>query len=212
MHILARPSFTKPNDGHKPIKGLRLKRRMAMLRDASKVVEYLPASAGEATHVLMQGRYDLMVLIVAILGIGKTCQFLRIATLSFNDRNTTEMVELLRTDKVDRLTLLCSEFFQENNRDEFAKAKAQADLWPGRFTLAAARNHAKVILIDGAYKLVIEGSANLRTNGNCEQIAVIRDDALHDWHAEWIETMVRDHGQTEKTPEGKPRRRVRQTG
>ena len=38
--------------------------------------------------------------------------------------------------------------------------------------------------------MVFEGSANLRTNGNREQLAVIRDRALHDWHATWIDELV----------------------
>jgi hypothetical protein len=38
--------------------------------------------------------------------------------------------------------------------------------------------------------LVLEGSANLRTNGNREQLALVRDRALHDWHAQWIEALV----------------------
>lgn len=161
-----------------------------MLREAAKILPCLP-EPGEASHVLMQGQFDLMVLLAAILN--SHCgmvQHLRIATLSFNDRNTTEMVELLRENKVERFTLLCSEFFRDNNKAEFARASDEVKLFDGRWKLAAARNHAKVIAADGPYKLVIEGSANLRTNGNYEQIALIRDDALHDWHAGWIDEMV----------------------
>lgn len=158
----------------------------------------------------MQGQYDLMVLLAIILGTGKTSH-LRIATLSFNDRNTTEMVELLRSGKVQRLTLLCSEFFRDNNREEFARAQEDVAKFPGRWTLAAARNHAKVVCIDGQYKMVIEGSANLRTNGNCEQIALIRDDSLHDWHAGWIDDMV-TNGQTKQTSKSKSRRNRGETG
>jgi hypothetical protein len=36
-------------------------------------------------------------------------------------------------------------------------------------------------------KLVFEGSANLRTNGNIEQFALFNDAELHDWHAGWID-------------------------
>ena len=39
---------------------------------------------------------------------------------------------------------------------------------------------------DGA-KMVFEGSANLRTNGNIEQFALFNDAGLHDWHAAWID-------------------------
>jgi hypothetical protein len=39
----------------------------------------------------------------------------------------------------------------------------------------------------------VEGSANLRTNANWEQLAVILDDGLHDWHAAWIDALVTKH-------------------
>jgi hypothetical protein len=46
-------------------------------------------------------------------------------------------------------------------------------------TLAAIRNHAKVVtLCWPERKRVIEGSANLRTNGNMEQVAFIADGGL----------------------------------
>ena len=38
--------------------------------------------------------------------------------------------------------------------------------------------------------IVFEGSANLRTNRNREQLTAIRDRQLHDWHAGWIDDMV----------------------
>jgi hypothetical protein len=40
---------------------------------------------------------------------------------------------------------------------------------------------------------VFEGSANLRTNNNTEQLTIIRDRAIHDWHAEWIDERVAIH-------------------
>ena len=44
--------------------------------------------------------------------------------------------------------------------------------------------------------LAFEGSANLRTNRSREQLTAIRDRATHDWHAGWIDEMVRaDDGQ-----------------
>jgi hypothetical protein len=42
-------------------------------------------------------------------------------------------------------------------------------------------------------RLVFEGSANLRTNKNIEQMTTINDADLHDWHAAWIDAKVREH-------------------
>jgi hypothetical protein len=166
-----------------------------MFREAKELLPYLPTTEGEATHAIMSGRYDLMVLLAAILEFyGSGCQSLRIATLSYNDRNTLEMAELLRTGRVGALTLLCSSFFRAHNDAEYAAAKREAALFPSRWRIAAARNHCKVVLADfGKRRLVLEGSANLRTNGNLEQLLIVQDAKLFTWHATWIDELVSRH-------------------
>jgi hypothetical protein len=169
-----------------------------MFREARALLPHLPTGPGEATHAIMTGRYDLMVLLAAALGhYGGGCQSLRIATLSFNARNVSEIANLLRAGPaagVGGVTLLCSAFFRDHNREEFAAARREAARFPGRWRLAAARSHAKVACADlGGRKLVLEGSANLRTNSNREQLTAVLDAGLHDWHAAWIDALVDEH-------------------
>ena len=65
---------------------------------------------------------------------------------------------------------------------------------PGRTARSCASTWADS---DG---LVFEGSANLRTNKNREQLTAIRDRKLHDWHAAWIDELVRaDDGKEAET-------------
>jgi hypothetical protein len=194
---LPRPSFTvKPRAEAAamlpPFRGKALRRRMAMVKEAAELLPHLPMEPGTATHALLTGRADLMVMLVEMVAhYGGTCQYLRLATLSFNNRNTGEMTALLQSGRVATLTLLCSLFFRDHSAKEFAEARRQADLFPGRWALAAARNHAKIVCMDfGTRKVVAEGSANLRSNGNCENLMVVQDDGLHDWHAQWIDDMV----------------------
>lgn len=203
---ISRPTFgpSKQTGAPPPLKGKALRRRMVQFREAEGLLPYLPQSPGEATHAVMTGRYDLMVLLSAVLesrGVG--CRHLRIATLSFNGRNVGELAHLLRTNPpgpVEKVTLLCSSFFMEHNRAEFADAVRTAATFPGRWRLAAARSHAKVACMDFAdgRKLVMEGSANLRGNGNAEQLTAMMDADLHDWHAQWISELVDAH---EREPE-----------
>jgi hypothetical protein len=53
-------------------------------------------------------------------------------------------------------------------------------------------------------RLVLEGSPNLRTNGNIEQFSLINDHHLHDWHAAWIDDLVSRHesDQSDHPPTG----------
>jgi hypothetical protein len=187
------PRFgTRAAEAAKPHVGKTMARRFAMLRRAEEAVAVLPGP-GESVHCLMTGYYDLMHVIVRLNERLGPFPSLRIATLSYNARNLSEMLALLDGGRVGRLTLLCSSFFRDHNKglwrqtlDGF-RARGQR--------AAAARSHCKVVCIelgDGG-RLVLEGSANLRTNRNREQLAIVRDDSLHGWHSAWIDEVVKAH-------------------
>jgi hypothetical protein len=42
-------------------------------------------------------------------------------------------------------------------------------------------------------RLTVEGSANLRPNGNREQVLLADGAGLHDWRVGWIDEMVATH-------------------
>jgi hypothetical protein len=167
-------------------------RRTAMLREAADVLPHIPGP-NEAIHAIMTGRYDLTALLVVLIERQPMrCDHLRIATLSLKQRNLYELLRLIDAGKVGQLTLLVSAFFHEHHRD---LCKALVGELAGRSPLhrfAAARSHAKVVTMDfgPAGKLVVEGSANLRTNSNREQFCLLHHDALHDWHSNWIDELV----------------------
>jgi hypothetical protein len=166
-------------------------RRTAQLAEAADALAVLPGP-GETVHALMTGRYDLMHLLVCLIDRLGPVDAMRVATLSYNARNLAEMVRLLDTGAVRRLTLLCSQFFAEHNTElwdetleEFRDRGQRA---------AAARSHAKVVTFAFASgrRLTLEGSANLRSNGNREQLLLADGAGLHDWHA-WIDEQVTRH-------------------
>ena len=168
-------------------------------RTAGELLPELPAN-GEAIHCLMLGTFDLCQVIVATVRRVPACRHLRIATLCFSKRNAAELLGLLESRPELRLTLLVSVFFKSHNKELFEVFSENLKEHPNA-RLAAARTHAKVVAFDSgtANGLVFEGSANLRTNGNREQLTAIRDQQLHDWHAGWIDELVSaPHGEDEK--------------
>lgn len=177
--------------GSHTLKGSR--RRMAMLAEAREVLPCLP-QPGESLHGLMTGRYDLMHLLVVILEnkpVAVEC--LRLTTLSYNGRNLAEMLRLLESGKVRQLSLICSKFFAEHDKDLYEETLQEFRKRGQR--VAAPRSHAKVVTMQFAdgEKLILEGSANLRTNSNREQFCLIHDAGLHDWHAAWIDQLIKTH-------------------
>ena len=134
-----------------------------------------------------------MHLITALVTHLGDVQAMRIATLSYNGRNLAEMVALLDSGAVKSLSLLCSSFFRDHNKELWEETLS--DFRERGQRAAAARTHAKVVTVATAAgrRLSLEGSANLRTNSNREQFALTEDAAIHDWHAAWIDGMVAQH-------------------
>src|SRR5262249_45516730 len=163
------------------------RRYAAMLRASADILAHLPGP-GESLHALMTGLYDFLTLVGHVITTQPApCARLRIATLAFSGRNTQEITQLVDNGAVQVVSLLCSDFFAKHNKAEWAEAVRQFQA--RGMPIAAPRCHAKVTCLhfaDGA-KMVFEGSANLRTNGNIEQFALFNDAGLHDWHAQWID-------------------------
>jgi hypothetical protein len=166
-------------------------RRAAMLRRAGDALPHLPQE-GASVHFLQTGYFDLMMLVPLLVSAHGKALHVRLATLSYNGRNLTEMVRLLDSGGCERLTLLTSTFFRNNNGalyretcDELRRRGA---------AVAAHKTHAKVVTLDfGGAKLSVEGSANLRSNRSVEQVMIARHAALHDWHAAWIDDLTARH-------------------
>jgi hypothetical protein len=200
---VSRPTFSafrslfgaKPlaNQSGQPLRRQDNARRQACLAEAKAVLGHLP-NPGECIHLLMTGRYDLMHLLLAVFHARpEPIDHLRIATLSFNKKNLAELLELLDSGKVKRFSFVFSKFFREHTPDTYQQTAAALSQRGQRF--ASPRSHAKVACChwQSGDKLVMEGSANLRSNGNQEQLTLFTDPALHDWHAAWIDDILTKH-------------------
>jgi hypothetical protein len=199
-----KPLFCKRRPVEKAGKPLFCKddpKRLALIAEAKDILDQLPGP-GQSLHLLMTGRYDLMhLLLVVFHQRQEPIDHLRIATLSFNKKNLAEILELLDTGKVKRLSFVFSKFFKEHSTDVYQLTAAELRKRGQRF--AAPRSHAKVVCCQwqGGDKLTMEGSANLRSNSNQEQLALFTDAALHDWHARWIDGLIDKH-ETETIDQG----------
>ena len=142
----------------------------------------------------MTGTYDLCQVIAATVQ-KNSCRHLRIATLCFSKKNAAELLGLLESFPAMRFSMVVSAFFRGHNKELFEEFAEALKEYPTA-KMTAARSHCKVATFDLADDdgLTFEGSANLRTNKNREQLAVIRDRTLHEWHAAWIDEMVYAHG------------------
>jgi hypothetical protein len=122
------------------------------------------------------------------------CEHARISTLSFGRKNVQEMAGWIDDGLVSRLTLLCADFMAKASPEVYQGGVAELVERHGQ-TVGSTRCHAKVVTLafaDGL-RLAFEGSANLRTNRNLENLCVVNDAGLHDFHAAWIDAKVHEH-------------------
>jgi hypothetical protein len=176
-----------------PLRARLAARRAAGIREAKEMLALLPGT-GESLHALCTARMDLTDVINALLERLGRCDRLLVATLGYNARNLRALLGWIDTRAVGELTLLASIFFRSHNGElwettleEFRARKQRA---------ACCHSHAKVVTLALAsgQRYSIEGSANLCGNGSGrEQLALINDAGLHDWHARWIEATVTKH-------------------
>lgn len=177
-------------------------RRQQAAKTAAELFRDLP-EPGESVHALLTGNFDLGAVIVSIVDRLPQCSALRVATLCYNRRVGTEMLGLLERRPDLKFTLLVSDFFRNHNKDLHAWFREELKAYPTA-RVAHGRSHAKIACFDlgPADGMVIESSANLRTNRNRETATAIRSRPLHDFHSEWIDSMVVNCHEQGETPEG----------
>lgn len=178
----------------KPARTRATVRRMHQARIAAELLPDLP-EPGETVHCIMGGNFDLAQVIVATVK-RHPVSALRIATLCVNRRTMADVIGQLEAGNVGTLTVLVSGFFERHNKEEFAAIRGELTEHHAGSRIASARSHCKVVCFDfrdGAEPLVFEGSANLRKNGDREQLTATRSRELHDWHSTWIDELVSTH-------------------
>jgi hypothetical protein len=173
---------------------IRLRQRRALgIKEAHAILEHLP-EPGESLHCLISPRMDLTDAVNHLLERRGHCDRLLIATLGYNARNLRAMLGWIDSGAVGQLWLLASIFYLSHNRkafeltlEEFRKRGQRA---------ACCHCHAKVIALEftSGERFVIEGSSNLCGNGSAkEQITLVNDPGLTQWHATWIQKMAEQH-------------------
>jgi hypothetical protein len=157
--------------------------------NAAAVIAHLP-EPGERTHCLLRGDFVLCDLIPAIVAARGRCPHLRIATLGLSVANADTLAALVEAGEVGALTLVVSHYFQQVDKTTIYRAVAARLARIARFVVT--RSHAKVICLPTARgdHFVIEGSANLRSSDNIEQMLVTNEQATHDFHVAWIDELA----------------------
>lgn len=171
------------------------------MRVKYKNAEKLAADLGDIptgfrAFVIIDGTFIMGDLIEAVIMQNNwVCTELTISTLSMSMENVDSLKNLIVSESVQQLNLVVSDYyFQTERRGIMPYVYDQLDIGD-RFQLAVASVHTKVALIrtECGKKIVIHGSANLRSSSNIEQIVVENSPMLFDFNAEIHNNIIARH-------------------
>lgn len=164
------------------------KAKMIKADNAAQIVAQLP-EGDDVLHVLTAGDFVFCDLIPAIAAAVGPLLRLEITSLSMSRGNVEKLVKLVvpADGPAVPFHLLLSTYFRAASPKLWRIVeKGIANLPNAR--LSIAKTHCKVCVLTFAHRVfVIEGSANLRSSRNLEQITIFESAELGEWHRAWIE-------------------------
>lgn len=107
-----------------------------------------------------------------------------ISTLSLSEANIDSLANLLNGGFVEKMSLVVSDFFFSHERRNLIPYLLKELDKDGRFQLGVCGTHCKLALIEtmAGNKVVIHGSANLRSSGNLEHLCIEENPDLYDFN------------------------------
>ena len=166
----------------------KLKRKMIDRQrktDLADIVESLPVP-GVSHHIITHGKFDFYDILPRILDLGKMHgAVVSAATWCCNRRCALDLLERIASGQIGSMKLIVGLYLKR--REQAVFSTLATGLAKHGQKLLATECHAKIFTIQHENNFItIEGSANWTSNPRIEQIAIINDRGLHDFHAQWI--------------------------
>lgn len=160
-----------------------LKESQIKYKKAQDLSDNIEVAPGNRYFVIVDGKFIFGDLIEAIIvDRNLLVEEMLISTLSISENNIDSLANLINGDFVQKLSLIVSDYFfshERNNLIDYAYKELDID---DKFQLAVAASHCKLCLIkSGDLKIVIHGSANLRSSSNIEQFVIEVNNELYDF-------------------------------
>lgn len=163
-----------------------MKKGFVRYDNAVKMARELYLNKGERYDCIVGGNFIFGDLIEAYLvqHHAKAVK-MTISTLSLSQNNVDSLANLLRAGYIEELCLVVSTYFYGNEAHALIPyIYENLDTGDGKFQLAIAATHTKTAQFEtlGGRKIVMHGSANLRSSGNIEQFTIEENEELYDFY------------------------------
>lgn len=168
----------------------RTKNQMRLAMKTRELGEIMPVmEMGWTYHVITRGNFDgfnFLPLVVERHGPVEEYYF---TTWALNRDNVVAMMGLYDEGKVGEIRAFIGTYLKR--RKTAVYGLLQNSLHERGQKMKAFRNHTKIQLIRaGEMYVVVEGSANLTANGNCENFVVSCDREVYEFHKGWLNEMM----------------------
>lgn len=153
--------------------------------NAVKLARELRLDFGERADVVVNGSFIFGDFIEAYLIAQKAvCKRMIVSTLSLSENNVDSFHNLMAKGWIERLDLVISHYFYSHERYKLIPYVYKRLDIDDKFQMAVAFVHTKVIAFEtrGGRKIVIHGSANLRSSGNVEAFTIEENPELYDFY------------------------------
>lgn len=164
-----------------------LKSSQIMYDNAVKLAKDLRLGANQRADVIVSGAFIFGDFIEAyVKEYNIKCLKMTISTLSLSQDNIDSLAMLLDLNYVDELNLVVSAYFYSHERWNLIPYIYEKLDKGNKFQLAVAGIHTKTCQFEtlGGKKIVMHGSANLRSSGNIEQFTIEDNPQLYDFYDE----------------------------
>lgn len=182
---LSQNRYVKPK-AFKPVRQVKYDRAIDLVRDM------LPSMrAGERIDALLSGNFIFGDLFEAFsTETNAQIDDLTLSTLSFGKDNVDSLKNMMQGGYLINLNIVVSDYFWSHHRINAPYIFQSLDI-DDRFQLAVAGTHTKIALMNiGGHKLVIHGSANLRSSRSLEAITIETSADLYDFHKSWHDLIL----------------------
>jgi hypothetical protein len=172
--------YTKP-------KVYETKPKYILYENAEKLTSELTVNKGERADVFVSGSFIFGDFIEAyIVQRNAKVKRLTITTLSLSQDNVDSLHNLLAGGFVDELNLIVSVYFFGHERHSLIPYIYKKLDIENKFQFAVASIHTKTAQFEtlGGRKIVIHGSANLRSSANIEQFTIEENEELYTFYDE----------------------------
>ncbi len=168
----------------KPVKHKKTNNKNIIFPNAQDLVSKIDMKANEDVFCFVSGDFVFGDFLIAFLEHHDICaEKLTISTLSFDNYNIDGLRHMMDNGYINNINFLISDYFYSHERHKKVKYLYDKLDVDNRLQVGVCRTHTKMttILTDRGNKIVMHGSANLRSSDNIEQFKIEFNEELYDF-------------------------------